>query len=161
MKTATEIVRPAPYGRMHVWCEEHRCHHPIDKPCDASIKAYRLEFEAEDREIDRKRKRVEREKIKENKDRVQDTVVENIDESEEDELYLDDEGNYTKLPSDISQAARERGFMYRAQQSTFAAEDILRMKDLHVTQEMLEAADKVIAAWTRLRQQMTPPISTA
>jgi len=26
MKTATEIVKPNPYGQMHVWCEKHQAH---------------------------------------------------------------------------------------------------------------------------------------
>jgi hypothetical protein len=64
MKTATEIVRFAPYGQMHIWCEKHQCRHPIDKPCDASAQAYRLEFEAEDREAKRQAEKERREKAK-------------------------------------------------------------------------------------------------
>ena len=88
MKTATEIVRLAPYGRMHIWCEKHQCRHPIDKPCDASIEAYRLEFEAEVREGQRQRKKKAREKSNEINDRVQDATVENIDESPDKVLGL-------------------------------------------------------------------------
>ena len=89
MKTATEIVRSAPYGRMHVWCKKHQCRHPIDKPCDASVEAYRLEFEAEVREVDRQRKKKERaEKSNDINNRVQDAPVENIEKSPDKVLSL-------------------------------------------------------------------------
>jgi len=86
MKTTTEIVRIAPYGVIHIWCEKHQCRHPIDKPCDAKIEAYRLEFEAEVKEKERQRKKRSREKINEINDGVQDATVENIGESLEDEV---------------------------------------------------------------------------
>src|SRR5262245_34275027 len=80
---STEIVRPAPYGRMHVWCSKHQCRHPIDKPCDASIEAYRIEFEAEIKEKDRQRKKRERENPNKINKHVQDATIENIGESPE------------------------------------------------------------------------------
>src|SRR6516164_9624010 len=85
MKPTTEIVRIAPYGVIHIWCEKHQCRHPIDKPCDAKIEAYRLEFEAEVKEKERQRKKRSREKINEINDGVQDATVENIGESLEDD----------------------------------------------------------------------------
>jgi len=160
MKTATEIVRPAPYGRMHVWCEKHQCRHPIDKPCDASIEAYRLEFEAELKEKDRQRKKRERANPNKNNDGVQDAPVENIATlmpRPEDEVYFQDEedGGYTYTPMDARNdtACRVRGFIYRAQRSVFAAEAD-SLKNLACTKEMREAADAVISAWTKKPQQM-------
>jgi len=85
MKTTTEIVRIAPYGVIHIWCEKHQCRHPIDKPCDAKIEAYRLEFEAEVKEKERQRKKRSREKINRINNGVQDATVENIGESLEDD----------------------------------------------------------------------------
>jgi len=84
MKTATEIVRPAPYGRMHVWCKKHQSRHAIDKPCDASIQAYRLEFEAEVRETKRKADRdyYKKKKDEEKQHASELTIVENIDKSQ-------------------------------------------------------------------------------
>jgi hypothetical protein len=83
---------------MHVWCKKHQCRHPIDKPCDASIEAYRLEFEAEVREGERQRKKKAREKSNDINDRVQDATVENVDESPRytDDDELDDEGDHRK-----------------------------------------------------------------
>jgi len=73
---------------------------------------------------------------------------------EEDNL-LDDQGNYAPMDPDADAACHMRGFMYRGQQSVFAAEDLLRcVKDLPRTKEVLELVDAVISAWTKLRQQM-------
>jgi hypothetical protein len=123
MKATAQIIQIAPYGKMHVWCKKHQCRHPIDKPCDASIEAYRLEFEAEVREVDRQRKKKERaEKSNDINDRVQDAHVENKEEFEADDNFLQDNGDYSPVDMAAGRAARTRGFLYRAQQSVFAAE---------------------------------------
>src|SRR5262249_59103612 len=90
MKATAQIIQIAPYGKMHVWCKKHQCRHPIDKPCDASIEAYRLEFEAEVRETKRKADRdyYKKKKDEEKQHASELTTVENIDESPDKVLGL-------------------------------------------------------------------------
>lgn len=154
MKATAQIIQIAPYGKMHVWCKKHQCRHPIDKPCDASIEAYRLEFEAEVREVDRQRKKKERaEKSNDINDRVQDAHVENKEEFEADDNFLQDNGDYSPVDMAAGRAARTRGFLYRAQQSVFAAE-AENFVDLEITKEMLVATRKVVQAWIKTLKRM-------
>jgi hypothetical protein len=96
------------------------------------------------------------------------TVTESVETIEtlmprpEDEAFIqdeyDEEGNYTGYtytPMDerADAACRVRGFIFRAQRSVFAAEAD-SLENLAPTKEMREAADAVIEAWTKKRQQI-------
>src|SRR5262249_28024691 len=59
--------------------------------------------------------------------------------------FLDDEGNYAPVDLLAGEAARGRGFLYRAQQSVFAAQ-AESFKDIECKREMVEAAKEVAAA---------------
>jgi hypothetical protein len=139
-----------------------RCGGEDPKSCGCSAAtATSREIQAAKREQARQRKIRQRKKDNENNDRVtRDATVENIETlmpRPEDEAYFqdDDEGNYTYTPTDDRNdaACRVRGFIFRAQRSVFAAEAD-SLKNLVCTKEMLEAADAVIEAWTKLRKQM-------
>jgi hypothetical protein len=74
-------------------------------------------------------------------------------ETEKEDSFLDDDGDFAPVDPAADDACRIRGFLYRAQQSTFAAEAD-ELKGLVCTSEMVEAARKVITAWTALLQEM-------
>jgi hypothetical protein len=67
----------------------------------------------------------------------------------EEESFLDDSGDYAPADPKADAAARIRGFLYRAQQSTFAAETD-KLKGLTVTEAMLAAAQEAARAWSEV-----------
>jgi len=75
--------------------------------------------------------------------------------------FLDDEGNYAPVDLLAGQAARVRGFLYRAQQSVFAAQ-AESFKDIECKREMVEAAKEVAAAdnWRNHMAASKPRAST-
>jgi len=154
MKTATEIVRLAPYGRMHVWCKKHQCRHPIDKPCDASIEAYRLEFEAEVRETKRKADRdyYKKKKDEEKQHASELTTVENIRESIEALIEEDDDDDLIENEKP-SPYVLERAFWYRVLKATDHAKSNY-LNDLEITQEMVDAVKEAAETWTKRLKQV-------
>jgi len=154
MKTATEIVRPAPYGRMHVWCKKHQSRHAIDKPCDASIEAYRLEFEAEVRETKRKADRdyYKKKKDEEKQHASELTTVENIRESIEALIEEDDDDDLIENEKP-SPYVLERAFWYRVLKATDHAKSNY-LNDLEITQEMVDAVKEAAETWTKRLKQV-------
>jgi hypothetical protein len=65
-------------------------------------------------------------------------------------------GHFSAVDYDADIECRVCGFMFRARQSLFAAGAEDFRGGLVCTKGMLEAADAVISAWTKLRQQMLP-----
>jgi ParB-like chromosome segregation protein Spo0J len=70
-----------------------------------------------------------------------------------DDQFLDDEGNYAPVDPAADAACRIRGFLYRAQQSTFAAEAD-DLKNIVCTKEIVEAAENAAKAWTTLAREL-------
>jgi len=79
--------------------------------------------------------------------------AENKEGFEADDNFLQDNGDYSPVDMAAGRAARTRGFLYRAQQSVFAAE-AEKFVDLEITKEMLAATRKVVQAWTKTLKRM-------
>ena len=73
---------------------------------------------------------------------------------------LDDNGNFAPVDPTTDAARRIRGFLYRAQQSTFGAK-ANDLKGLVCTREMLEAAEDAAKAWTDVAAQLKAKVEPA
>jgi hypothetical protein len=71
--------------------------------------------------------------------------------SRDDEGFLDDEGNFAPADINADAACRIRGFMYRTQQSTFAAETD-DLKGLTPARETVVAARQAADAWNKVAE---------
>jgi hypothetical protein len=120
-----------------------------ERGCDCNAPA--IEKMLHVREQERQKKQRYREKLKGNVH--VDTPVENTEEFEEDDNFLEDNGDYSPVDMAAGRAARTRGFLYRAQQSVFAAE-AENFVDLEITKEMVAATRKVVQAWTKTLKRM-------
>ena len=74
---------------------------------------------------------------------------------EDDGDIFDGTGDYKPVNPKVDVAMRISGLLYKAQQSTYAAEDELSaFNNLMVTKETLRAAQEAANAWTALWQEM-------
>src|SRR5262249_44170750 len=68
-------------------------------------------------------------------------------------LYLDDEGNFAPDDPQADAICRERGFLYRAEQSALGAK--INLRNLVCTKAMIQAAKQAVDAWTTTYHELT------
>jgi len=78
-----------------------------------------------------------------------------VDPDDDDDAFLDDRGHIAAIDQEADIACRIRGLLFRARQSTFAAEEELEeFNDLVCTEETREAVTKAAKTWAALLQEM-------
>jgi hypothetical protein len=68
-------------------------------------------------------------------------------------LYLDDEGSFAPDDPQVDAICRERGFLYRAEQSALGAK--INLRNLVCTKAMIQAAKQAVDAWTTTYHELT------
>jgi hypothetical protein len=82
-------------------------------------------------------------------------AVVDADADADDDGFLDDRGHFAAIDQEADIRCRIRGLLFKAQQSTFAAEDELdEFNELVCTEETREAVTNAAKAWAALLQEM-------